>query len=365
MPYARESLTELNRRLEAELPLANSGQALRRALYYPFARSLSGAVYGLHDHMAWRTRQMFPQTCDDDVLESIHVDLWLQGDKRNPAVAAQGKATLKGTADTDIPAGTLLNRNDGLQFAVITGVSIGAAGTVDVDVIATTPGIVGNASVGELLYLANPIAGVETSVKVVAISGGTDIESLSDLRQRVIDSRKLGGAVGKTADWVRWAKEVSGVTRAWAAPKLSGAGTVTVYFVRDGDAVIYPNAAARAEVQAHLEHSALPFGEIYAVAPVPKAINFSIKVEPASTEVKASVTAALEAVIKNNVSPVAYDEAGDLILPATGATILVSHLRQAISNATGEYDHELIQPAANVQLNVGELPTLGSIEWVS
>ena len=69
MPYETESLAALNRRLAAELPITGSGTALRRNLYTPFARALAGAVHGLHGHIEWRTRQMFPQTCDDDVLD--------------------------------------------------------------------------------------------------------------------------------------------------------------------------------------------------------------------------------------------------------------------------------------------------------
>ena len=71
MPYETESLAALNRRLAAELPITGSGTALRRNLYTPFARALAGAVHGLHGHIEWRTRQMFPQTCDDDVLEYL------------------------------------------------------------------------------------------------------------------------------------------------------------------------------------------------------------------------------------------------------------------------------------------------------
>lgn len=365
MPYDRESLPELSRRLNAELSQSTSSNVLRRNLYTPFAKALAGAVYGLHDHLDWRTRQLFPQTCDDEVLLNLHVDLWLQGDSRNPAVAAQGIILVRGIAGTEINPATVFNRNDGQQFAVSQRAEIGVNGISEVQVIALMPGKEGNTKSGDAVYLANPIAGIETTATVKVINGGTDLESIEDLRQRVIESRKLGGECGKTADWVRWAKEVSGVTRAWAAPKLCGAGTVTVYIVRDHDEMIYPDAAACAEVQKHLERTALPFGEIYVVSPYPQTIDFSIKVEPDTAAVRLAVRQALQAVIENNVAPVAYDVAGDVILPAKGGTILLSHLRQAISNATGEYNHVLHSPIADIQLPVGTIPVLGQIEWTS
>ena len=47
MPYDKESLPELNRRLETELPRANASPALRRNLFTPFARALAAAVHGI------------------------------------------------------------------------------------------------------------------------------------------------------------------------------------------------------------------------------------------------------------------------------------------------------------------------------
>ena len=234
MPYETESLAALNRRLAAELPITGSGTALRRNLYTPFARALAGAVHGLHGHIEWRTRQMFPQTCDDDVLEYLHAPMWL-GEGRLNAVAAAGKATIKGNAGVGIPQGTLINRSDGAVFIVKTGATLAAGGSVVVDIVAEAAGAAGNTAAGEKLTIANTLSGVESTVVAAAISGGSDIESIASLRERIIESRENGKDVGRTSDWARWAREVPGVSRAWAVPKLGGLGTITVYFMRDGD----------------------------------------------------------------------------------------------------------------------------------
>ena len=73
----------------------------------------------------------------------------------------------------------------------------------------------------------------------------------------------------------------------------------------------------------------------------------------------------LSRVLDANASPVAYDAAGDLELPARGHTIPRSHLTQAISNAAGEYDHQLLLPAGDITPAVGELVSLGQIEWAT
>jgi uncharacterized phage protein gp47/JayE len=48
-----------------------------------------------------------------------------------------------------------------------------------------------------------------------------------------------------------------------------------------------------------------------------------------------------------------------------GGTILVSHLREAISIAVGETNHVLSSPAADVTHATGQIATLGTITWSS
>ena len=48
---------------------------------------------------------------------------------------------------------------------------------------------------------------------------------------------------GNQFDYVRWAREVSGVTRAWCFPTWKGGGTVGVTFVMDNRSNIFPQPA--------------------------------------------------------------------------------------------------------------------------
>ena len=45
-------------------------------------------------------------------------------------------------------------------------------------------------------------------------------------------------------------------------------------------------------------------------------------------------------------------------------TILLSHIREAISVATGETDHTLTAPAADVTFSLGEIAVMGTVTWV-
>lgn len=364
MPYETESLADLNRRLQTELPLNHSGTLLRRNLYTPFARALAGAVHGIHGHIDWRVKQMFPQTCDDDVLEYLHAPLWLDTGRLN-AVAASGSVLFKGNSGTAVPQGTVLNRADGRRFLVRTGITLPSNGQMRAEIVAEMPGAAGNTVAGTVLTVANPISGLESSAVADTIGGGSDRETVAALRERVIESRVNGKDIGRTSDWARWAREVPGVTRVWPAPKLAGAGTVTVYIMRDGDVSPYPTAERLAEVKKHLEYSGLPFGEIHVVAPVARRVDFRLKITPDTPEVRQTVQNALAELLAADAAPVAYDDYGDLQLPAAGHTIPRSHLTQAISNAVGEYDHQLLSPSTDLQFAVGELAEMGSIQWIT
>ncbi len=46
-----------------------------------------------------------------------------------------------------------------------------------------------------------------------------------------------------------------------------------------------------------------------------------------------------------------------------GGTLLISHIREAISTAAGEHDHELISPAADVTHATGHIAVMGRITW--
>ena len=65
--------------------------------------------------------------------------------------------------------------------------------------------------------------------------------------------------------------------------------------------------------------------------------------------VEAAVTAELQDMITRDAIP--------------GGTILYSHIMEAISIATGETDHVLVSPAANVTHATYEIAVMGTITW--
>ncbi len=96
-------------------------------------------------------------------------------------------------------------------------------------------GAVGNLAAGTALSMAVAVVGVSgaAGVAVVTMTGGADEESDDELRVRVLARIRQPPMGGCAYDYVAWALQVAGVTRAWCSPKEMGPGTVTVRIMCD------------------------------------------------------------------------------------------------------------------------------------
>lgn len=351
MPFSRPTLAELIERaaadVEARLPGADA--RLRRSNLNVLARVHAGAVHGLYGRLDFLARQIIPDTAEVEFLDRWS-SVW--GVTRKAAAAAKGNVTITGTNGTVIPLGTLLLRSDGAEFTTDAQVII-AAGTATAAVTAKTPGAAGNSNQNAQLTMSTPIAGANGVVTVAAggLSGGADVEDDDDLRQRLIDRIQQAPHGGADFDYVAWALEVPGVTRAWVFPAELGLGTVTVRFVRDDDlASMIPDAGEVTAVQDYITARRPVTAQVTVVAPVAVPMNFTFTLlDPNSQAVKDAITAELKDLLRRESKP--------------GGTILLSHIREAISIAAGENNYTLTVPAADVAHAVGQIATFGAIVW--
>lgn len=351
MPYNRPDLATLIDRaaadIEARLPGADA--RLRRSNLNVLARVHAGAVHGLYGFMEWIARQIMPDTADADMLDR-HASIWL-ANARIPAAYAIGQATVTGTNGTVIPVGTKFKRADGVEYEVDVEAMV-AGGTATLDLVAVEAGQDGNVGAAASLSLVTPIAGLNATATVTAdaMTGGSDVETDAKLRTRLLGRIQQPPHGGRASDYVAWALEVPGVTRAWVYSMELGDGTVTVRFVRDDDASPIPDAGEVAAVQAHIDELRPVTAGVTVAAPIAVPLDFTIDPTPDNSDVRAAIEAALRDLILREAAP--------------GATILRTHLQEAISLAAGETDHNLVVPAGNVAHAIGEMATFGAITWV-
>ncbi|PTS90235.1 baseplate J protein [Sphingomonas sp. HMWF008] len=309
------------------------------------ARIHAGAVDGLYGALD-DVANFLP-----DRAEKERLARWASifGLTRKAAEAASGSVVLTGS-DVTVPAGTALTRADGARY-ILTADATLDDGTATAAVAAEGAGTAGAMATGQLLTFLSPVAGVQATATVAApgIVGGVEEESDDALRARLLLRIRNPVRGGSASDYVVWAREVAEVTRAWVYENASGLGTVSVLFVCDGRSVIIPDSDDVARVAAYIADRRPVCAAVTVAAPVAAPIAFTIALTPDTAEVRAAVTAELADLIAREGEP--------------GGTMLISHMREAISLAAGETDHVLTVPSGNFTPSAGHIPTLGAITW--
>lgn len=351
MAFNRPTLAQLIARNKADLEsnIDGANAQLQRSNLGVIAKLIAGVAHSLYGYIAYLVNQILPDTAETTYLDR-HASLWLAV-PRKAASYAVGTAQFSGSDGITIPAGTVLIRADGVEYETDADVTI-AAGVANAAITALEAGQNGNAAASIPLALSSPIAGVNSSVVVtaLALTGGADQESDDDLRARVIGRIQNPPHGGSKSDYETWALEVPGVTRAWVYDQELGPGTVTLRFVRDDDASLIPDAAEVLAVQTYIdERRQVGLKAFYVVAPTAAPINFNIALTPNNAATKAAVEAELRDLIAREATP--------------GGTILLSHIREAISIAAGETNYVMSAPNADVTNTTGNISTFGAITW--
>lgn len=316
-------------------------------------------TFELYQRLRWLSRQLFASTADAEHLERHAFEFGLT---RKPASPAVGKIAIgqKVRKPEVIPAGVRFIRADGVSYVTVAPGTF-VNGSTTVGVRAETAGQSTNLSGLSRLTLdpnstqdnLNPAATVTTA----GLSGGADVEDDESLRDRVLFRKRNPPHGGAVADYVAWAREVPGCTRAFAASFVPVSGAVTVYPLFHG---LFPNgipdANSVALVQAHLNRKRPVTARVYAVAP--KAVPVNVRIDNLSPD-----NAQTREAVQDEIREV-FAERAVVILAGSSSTFFRSWISEAVSRATGESAHSLVLPAADVTLNAGEIAVPGTITFI-
>jgi uncharacterized phage protein gp47/JayE len=327
MGYPRPSLPTLIARVIGDISSRTEGSAFIQAAAERFlAIMVAGVTHGVHGHLEWNVAQLLPTTADEPGLLDWGNMLEVE---RKPAQKATGPATFTGTNGTSLPLGTSLKADDDSLYTV-TVAGMVALGSVIVTVEASEAGAAGNLENGATLSLLSPIAGIDTAglVSGDGLIDGVDLEDLEDYRVRVVDELRNPESGGGPGSYVKWAKEIPGVTRAWEFGNRMGIGTVSLAFTMDEREDIIPTLSDVADVQAHIDSKKpLDMGPAYVSAPIAQPVDMTIDLVPNTTDVQDAVRIELR-----DLFIIEADFEGDLAQ---------SRIDEAISSAQGETSHTI------------------------
>ena len=370
MPFARPPLTTLRSQAMQDVTTSDLPHAdgfLRRSVMRVLALVQAGLAHLHYGFLDWIAKQAVPFTATDEYLVA-----WagLKGIIRKAATQATGPVMFTGVAGSAIPSGAAVNRSDGLAYVTTTSATISGTGSATVTIQAVAAGAAGDADTGGQFILGTAIGGVNSvGFAVAPIAGGADQESDADFRTRMLQRYAQPPQGGALADYLEWAAQVPGVTRAWASDLGAGAGMVIVWFMMDEVQAAHQgfpqgtNGGATSEWRtapatgdmltvANWIYPLRPVTAlVYVAAPTALPVNFSISNLSLDTaDIRTAISAALTALFRQSAQ--------------VGGTMYQSQFEEAVTAVAGVSRFTLSTPLTPVVAGAGYLPVLGTISYV-
>lgn len=314
--------------------------------------SVSASIRDLYDMQSWIVRQIIPTSESED--QTIIDIARTEGVIRKLASGATGPVTFTGTSP--IPVDTVMTHQDGRSYRV-TSSDAPSGGNVVVQVQAEDVGDATNMDAGEVLTLSSTVPGVQPNGVSGVLSGGAEIEPVSQVLERLLFRKRNPPMGGAPHDYVAWCREVSGVTRAWCEDFYQGGSTVGYAFVFDDREDILPTVTDQQTMADYIYRHQDPATGVDVGRPagleaiyIPlmlKATDLAIQLTPDTDENRQAVQTNLEAYWKT-LSP--------------GSTLLVSKVRTAIGEIDSVDDYAL-DLTNDITAEADELHALGALSW--
>lgn len=309
---------------------------------YARAYGFAGAAAMVSAGLRYVENQIFIASADSQNLDRWVVEYGIE--PRKAATVAGGIVTFTGEDGTVVDGGLIAVSDAGVEYMLSGGVI--AEGVLSVSAEATTAGVDGNLTEGDVLTLQSPPLGVDSTVTVAeeGLSGGTDLESDEELRARLLVRRQAGSAGGTQADYQQWALSVAGVFEAHVLPLRRGLGTVDVAIFTEGEGGTRTAAGPVivSAVQTYLDSVRPVTADVLAITAtaVTRTVTVHLLLVKTGYDEDEVITGIEEAV------------AAFFLELQTGDVLYRSQLRVAIGNVAGVADFDLLLPDED------ETPTL-------
>ncbi|WP_316189393.1 baseplate J/gp47 family protein [Bradyrhizobium sp. SZCCHNS1054] len=335
----------------------------------PIGKVFAGLIHEVFGFADYIRRQIFVMTADGGNLD-MHGNEY--GLPRLPAAPAQGPVIIAVADAYTINPGAILRLGNGVEYVATSGATTASAATLSIEVTAVANGAAGNAAAGAGLEVvsgaidpngdANPQAVVGTGGIVL----GADVEGDEDYRSRILFRKRNPPHGGAPADYVTWARQVSGVTRVFVERRYNGGGTVRVFALMDNlFANGIPDVAAIARVDDYIQAVAPAGAAVLTSAPVAYPINIEIaNLTPDTPDTRNAVRAELQAAFRRR-GRVAGSDVAHAAMPylASSFTFSLSWLPQTINDAPGVISHDLASPLSDVVVPLASMPVPGVISF--
>ncbi len=275
------------------------------------------------------------------------------GEKRIAATAAHGTIKITGAIGTAVPAG-LRVATDTQTFVTTAAGVIDGSGAVSIAATAETAGAAGNVAADTVRRFLSEHIGMASVTNPAAFFGGLDLETDAALRQRLLDKVQHPLTGGNANDYVYWAKQVAGISRAKCFPLWNGNGTVKVAVLSTAYNAVSAEVLTAAD--AYIQSKRPVGATVTVVSAAPLHITLAAQVT-----LKAGFTAAAAAQLARDKIKAYFDS-----IAFDGKTATVSYLKiSELLFATGALDdiasYTVNGGSASVAIGAEQYPYLAGV----
>lgn len=139
---------------------------------------------------------IFPSTATGQSLDRL---CWSVGVTRNQATSAEYTVKVTGTAGATVPVGFLVGTDSELTYYNVEEKTIGENGTVDITVLCSQTGEIGNVAATDIYKIVNPVTNISSVVGTAQTVVATEVESDYSLRQRFEKAKEGLGSCNEVA----------------------------------------------------------------------------------------------------------------------------------------------------------------------
>ncbi|QQY52415.1 baseplate J/gp47 family protein [Clostridioides difficile] len=268
---------------------------------------------------------------------------------RKLGTESNGEVEFIGENGVEISNGTIISYKD-LSFVVIKDIVIGGEEGNISPVEALEIGTRYNLPSDCEFKVNDNIFGIEKITNINKFSGGTEIETDEELRERFLEYKNQATS-GNKAHYEEWALEVDGVYNAKVYPRWNGAGTVKVLLFGQNNQAVEEEIITKC--REHIEEE-MPIGATLTVTtPIPLNITISASMELESgytlDMVKNSFIENINQYFRSITGEIVYTKIMGILISTSGVHDLSNLL---VNNSTD-----------NITINEDKIPSVTTVNF--
>ena len=348
----RPSLLQIYQRVDQDLDprLRNSSKSV-------LSKALAGCSHLLHGYSEEKSKSLHPLKARGSVLDDWAA-IFLEKGRKEPSKAT-GIIEVSSTAPITLERHMVFRYGD-IQFLTDNDELVN--GKKEIKVTAKKAGQIELVRDGSVLVLVVETTkpNLESSAKVISMGRGSDLESDESLKERILERVRNPPQGGAPQDYIAWAKEVPGISRAWVAPRFNGLGNVAVAFVNDETGGGISTEADKTALENKLAGVAPAGAKVTAYMLNPEPLHFVIKADPVS--IKPQVEQELRTLLRQVSEPVLSGDNYFLNsrMRKTTGILPVSEIHEVLALIPKEA-YKLIHPMEDIKVSEGKIFTFGGL----